>query len=309
MMPCGMRMSSSNDLRSIALHAEPVERELHAALVEQPHDDPFAVQHGDDRHADVDFAAVHLELDAAVLRQALFGDVQPRHDLEAADDRGLKPVDLRRRGLLLQDAVDAVANLDARGLRLDVHVARPRVDRFDQDFVHEVNDRRFLHLGGDFAVFDLQAVDELDVSSSSRWASRPSIVSLPTPRCVLIRLAIASLVASTGMIGQPSAAAASSSGYRLSGSDVATTTAPRTRSTGNSPWRWISLGGNRSQQRQVDRGAFEVDEVDARFDAQGPQCVGLAHQPQADGDLIDAVAVGARFDGPTRGPNRTSARV
>ena len=53
----------------------------------------------------------HSELDAAVLRQALLGDVQPGHDLQAADDRGLEAVDLRRRRLRLQHAVDAVADL------------------------------------------------------------------------------------------------------------------------------------------------------------------------------------------------------
>ena len=44
----------------------------------------------------------HAELDAAVLRQALLGDVQPGHDLEAADDRRLEAVDLRRHRLRVQ---------------------------------------------------------------------------------------------------------------------------------------------------------------------------------------------------------------
>ena len=83
----------------VGLHAERFERELHAALVQEPHDDAFAVQHRDHRHADVDLAAGDAELDAAVLRQALFGDVEPGHDLEAADDRGLEAVDLRRHRL------------------------------------------------------------------------------------------------------------------------------------------------------------------------------------------------------------------
>ena len=83
----------------IGLHAERFERELHPALVQEPHHDAFAVQHRDHRHADVDLAAGNAELDAAVLRQALLGDVQPGHDLQAADDRGLKAVDLRRHRL------------------------------------------------------------------------------------------------------------------------------------------------------------------------------------------------------------------
>ena len=73
-----------------SLHADLAQVELHRALVEDTHDDAFAVDHRDDRHADVDLAALHLQLDAAVLRQALLGDVQPRHDLQAADDRRLE---------------------------------------------------------------------------------------------------------------------------------------------------------------------------------------------------------------------------
>ena len=79
-------------------------------LVEETHDDAFAVDHRDDRDADVDLAAVDAHLDAAVLRQALLGDVEPGHDLEAADDGRLEAVDLRRQGLRLQHAVDAVAD-------------------------------------------------------------------------------------------------------------------------------------------------------------------------------------------------------
>ena len=92
----------------------------------------------------------------------LLGDVQPGHDLEAADDRGLEAVDLRRHRLRVQHAVDAVANLDAGGLRLDVDVARPRFDRLDQNFVHQPNDRRFLGLFGQLAI-DVDLVEKLDV--------------------------------------------------------------------------------------------------------------------------------------------------
>src|SRR4029079_17848613 len=45
----------------IRLHANSLERKLHAALVEQTHDDAFAVQHRDDRHTNVDLAARNAE--------------------------------------------------------------------------------------------------------------------------------------------------------------------------------------------------------------------------------------------------------
>src|SRR5207237_538833 len=65
----------------VLLHADLAEVEFHRPLIQNTHDDDFAVDHGDHGNADVDLAAVNFELHAAVLRQALFGDVQPRHDL------------------------------------------------------------------------------------------------------------------------------------------------------------------------------------------------------------------------------------
>ena len=221
-----------------------------------------------------------LQLDAAVLRQPLLGDVQPGHDLQAADDRGLEAIDLRRRGLRLQQAVDAVANLHARGLRLDVDVAGPRVDRFEQNLVHQVNDRRLLHLGGDLAVLDLQAVDQLD------------LFLLALGEQAFDRLA-ADAEVGLDPLGDRLARgehrddrAAQGRGRfverveieRIGGGDDARRRGAR--STGNRPWRWISLGGNGCSSDRSTVGAFQVDEVDARFRAQGPQGVGLAHQAQ-----------------------------
>ena len=144
-------------------HPAGLEVERHAALVEQPHDDAFAVDHRDDRHADVDLTALHLHLDAAVLRQPLLGDVEPGHDLQPADDRGLEPVDLRRQVLQLQQAVDAVADLDPRLLDLDVDVRRPLVGRLDEDLVDEVDDRGLLGLLGHLGVVGLDVLEELDL--------------------------------------------------------------------------------------------------------------------------------------------------
>ena len=60
--------------------------ELHPLLVEQPQNDPFAVEHGDDGNANVDLAAGNLELDASVLREPLFGDIETRHDFQTRDN-------------------------------------------------------------------------------------------------------------------------------------------------------------------------------------------------------------------------------
>ena len=194
----------------VRLHAERFERELHPALVEETHHDAFAVEHRDDRNADVDLAAGDAELDAAVLRQPLLGDVEPGHDLEPADDRGLEAVDLGRHRLRVQHAVDAVADLDARGLRLDVDVARPRSTASSRiSFTSRMTDASWAF--GQFGVDRcLRAARSLP--SSSCWASKPSIVSLPTPRCVLICRAICARGARTGSIVSPVVALNSSSG-------------------------------------------------------------------------------------------------
>ena len=102
-------------------------------------------------------------LDAAVLRQALLGDVEPGHDLDAADDGRLEAVDLRRQRLRLQQAVDAVADAQAVFFRLDVDVAGPLVGGLDQDFVDQLDDRRFLGLLGQFAVVGLELFEQFDL--------------------------------------------------------------------------------------------------------------------------------------------------
>src|SRR5439155_15174716 len=106
---------------------------------QKPHHDAFAVNHRDDGDADVDFAAVDSHLDPAVLRQTLFGDVEPGHNLEAADDRRLKGMDLRGQALRLQDAVDAVPDAQAVFRRLDVNVTRPLIGGLDEDLIHQLD--------------------------------------------------------------------------------------------------------------------------------------------------------------------------
>src|SRR5207302_1853076 len=59
-------------------------------LVQQPHDDFFAVERGHSRNAEVQFLFLAvgpvLDHDAAVLRETLFRNVQFSHDLQAAGD-------------------------------------------------------------------------------------------------------------------------------------------------------------------------------------------------------------------------------
>ncbi len=174
----------------VLVHAHAAQREVHPFLVEDTHHDAFAVQHGNDGQADVDFAARDFELDAAVLRHALLGDVEPRHDLQAADDRGLKAIDLRRHRLQLQHAVDAIANFDARRLATRCEYRSPglRPLRERISFTSRTTE-------ASWAISEASERSHSSSSStstppsSSRCASRPSTVSAPTPKCVLISLA------------------------------------------------------------------------------------------------------------------------
>ena len=68
-----------------------------------------------------------------VLRNSLFRNVHPRHDLEPANDGRLKAIHLGRCRLALKDTVNAIADFDAGCLRFDMNIASTALDRFDQN--------------------------------------------------------------------------------------------------------------------------------------------------------------------------------
>jgi hypothetical protein len=76
--------------------------------------------------------------------------------------RGLKTMDFRRRRLLVQQAVDAVANPQTRGLRFEMHVARSQLNRFQQDFVHQADDGRLLGHVRQLGAIGLDFFQQLD---------------------------------------------------------------------------------------------------------------------------------------------------
>jgi hypothetical protein len=108
MMPCGCAISCSKPVQRVAGHAHRFEAELALALVQQAQHGAFAVRAGQRGHAHVDRAGADAQRDAAVLRQALLGDVQVGHDLQARDQRRVQ----RAVGLhhFAQRAVDAEAH-------------------------------------------------------------------------------------------------------------------------------------------------------------------------------------------------------
>jgi len=94
-------------------------------------------RHGGDTQ--VELLAADPVHDASVLRQAALGNIQPRHDLDAGNDRAGRA---RRRGFdFLQHAVDTVTHLEPVLERLDVNIGGARLDRALEDQVDQANDR------------------------------------------------------------------------------------------------------------------------------------------------------------------------
>ena len=120
--------------------AELADADADVVLVENPHDDRLAVIRGQNADAEIVVFAVGRELDAAVLRAAALGDVEPRKDLDAREDRAEEAAG--RIVALDEPAVDPVADADAILERLDVDVAGPQLHRFGDDQIDELHHRR-----------------------------------------------------------------------------------------------------------------------------------------------------------------------
>jgi hypothetical protein len=166
-MPYGFLIAFLKSSRGRLLEPQLGHVELQVALVEETHDDLLAEQRGQDADAEVHLAVgADLQLDAAVLRQAALGDVERRHDLQAA---GHRVAQLERRPhLLLEDAVDAEPHAEVLLVRLDVDVRRLLPDRRQEDGVAQLHDRRLAGLvlevdDVDRVVGDRREVDVLDV--------------------------------------------------------------------------------------------------------------------------------------------------
>ena len=115
------------------------EAEDDTRLVEHPHDDLLAVDGGEGRHPQIDALGTDVQRDAAVLGDAVLGDVHVGHDLEAGGDR--RGDGLRAGRHVVEDAVDAVADPQVGGRRLDVDVRGALVERLEDEQVHVPDDR------------------------------------------------------------------------------------------------------------------------------------------------------------------------
>ena len=126
----------------VRVEAELHHVELQVRLIEKTHDDLLPPHGGENRHAEIHLAvfARAFSLMRPSLRQPPFGDVEHAHDLEAARDRVFQLE--RRRHLLVEHTVDAVADPHFLLVRLDVDVARAFANGVQEDDVDEAHDRR-----------------------------------------------------------------------------------------------------------------------------------------------------------------------
>ena len=99
--------------------AQFVERRELLVVTKEPQHATLAVEGGEGAHPNL--AAVVGALDAALLRHIGLVGQQPRHHLEAGDDRGVCPQ--RKVSECLEDAVITELHFDAQSRRLHVNVA------------------------------------------------------------------------------------------------------------------------------------------------------------------------------------------
>ena len=130
----------------LRLEAEFGHVEAQIFLVEQPEHNLLAPQRGQSGDAEIELlflaADLHLQHDAAVLRQPLFADVEFRHNLEARSDRVLQFQ--WRIHDQLQDSVNAEADPEFLFVRLHVDVAGPALHGIGEHQVHELDDGSFV---------------------------------------------------------------------------------------------------------------------------------------------------------------------
>ena len=118
------------------------------------------------------------------------------------------------------------------------------------------------------------------------------MVSLPTPRCVLIFLAISSRLASTGTTVSPVAALSSSKGYKLKGSLVATMRQPLLRRMGKSDSRCTKRAGKSFKRLRSTSASTRSNEFQPHLFGQGPQGGFFGQEPKLHGGLVQAHPLG-----------------
>jgi len=130
-------------------------------LPQQAHDDRFAVEHRDDRHANIHFAVSNPNFDAAILRQPFLRDVEVAENFDTRNDGRLKPFDLRRHRDFLQHAVNPVTNPQLVLKRFEMNIRGAQINGVAQHLIDEANDRSVFGRGVEVGVFGVLILDDL----------------------------------------------------------------------------------------------------------------------------------------------------
>ncbi len=99
--------------------------------------------HGRDPH--VDRLMLDLDGETSILRQALFGDIEPRHQLQTQGQRRCD-FDVRF-GLQMQHAIDSEADLQPPLLRFDMDIRSTYLHRIVEYRLQQFDDGRFFQAG------------------------------------------------------------------------------------------------------------------------------------------------------------------
>ena len=142
--PVGLLNDLADDLFIAFAQAKLAEPDEFLAAHEEAQAYAFPVGGGQGGDADVNVLALDPHADTAILRQALLGDIHVRHDLDARNDGGLEPGQLRRERGLVEDAVHAVADTELVFHGLHVDIRRAFLVGLPDDLVHETDNGRFL---------------------------------------------------------------------------------------------------------------------------------------------------------------------
>ncbi len=139
-MPLGRLISLLEPTEILIPKSKVLQSHLDIVSIQNPHHHRLTMTGWDDANPHVDVFARNQDLDPAVLRPALLGDIDETHDLDAAYDRAEQSAG--RVVTLHQNTVNPVSNPNPIRKWLDVDIARPHRHGFLDDQVHELDDRR-----------------------------------------------------------------------------------------------------------------------------------------------------------------------
>ncbi len=167
-IPCGSDGVVFHATEHVLVETQPAQIvEISRRTIEQAHHDAFAIQRRQRGNAQIHFAAQRLDLDAAVLRQPALGDVELGHQLHARNHGGLQLA--RRRVLIVEHAIHAIADAKFLFERLQVDVAGALFNRRRDDRVHQADDGRFArHVAQVLQIFRHLAGLELEIGFGAR---------------------------------------------------------------------------------------------------------------------------------------------